>query len=437
MNPRRGEAIGAAVRVILGVTWALTCVWVAADDPTDTPPPMRLTPPALLVAQAPAADAADPAQNPPPAAGDAANPAANADQGAAPAGDQPAAGGDQPAAAGEGATAQPPGADAEPATGETTSAGEQPGEGTEQTGPEPTATGQETGEQEEPWPPPPTDDQLTMRADRIYYYEGATGLQGNVEVVHRGITIHADVGEIDADHVWGQFRGNVTISGENYSTTVDILRVNFDTDEWQIGGGRLTVAPEYFEQGVLEPIYVHGGTVTAEPGGEPIHIEDVTLTTCSYEHPHYALTTEEATLRAENKLVLRRPALELFGHRILRYPWDLVLDTRSRENRFIPEVGQNSVEGFYAHLAYLYLAGNLGDGFLRLNLSQRRGIGLGADHYFDGAHQGELSLFYEPTQSSFSGRARDSYDISERLNSNLNVSMQQNTGYGGATTSLA
>ncbi len=287
------------------------------------------------------------------------------------------------------------------------------------------------------WPPQPTDKQFTLTADHIYYYDGATGLQGNVVVVHQGITIRADVGEIDADRVWGQFRGNVTIVGENYSTTVERLRVNFDTEEWTLDGGRATLSPEYFDGEVLEPIYIHGGTVQAGPGGEPVEIYDATVTSCDLDHPHYGLTTRHATVRGDNKLVLRTPALEFFGHRIIRYPWDLVLSTDSEHNRFIPEFGQSSVEGYYAKLAYMYLAGDLGDGFLRLNLSQKRGVGLGADHYFAGSHDGELSVFFEPSEGSFTTRARDNYDISEQLNSSLNLSYQNNSGYAGSTSSLS
>ncbi len=287
------------------------------------------------------------------------------------------------------------------------------------------------------WPPQPQDKQFTLRADHIYYYEGATGLQGNVEVVHQGITIRADVGEIDAERVWGQFRGNVTITGDKHTTTVDLLRVNFDTEEWILDGGRTTVEPEYFETGIVEPVYVHGGTVAAEPGGEPVHITDATVTTCDLEEPHYGLSTREATLRGDDTLVMHRPGLQLFGTTIVRYPWDLALSTTRRDNRFFPEFGQNSVEGYYAKLAYMYLAGELGDGFLRLNLSENRGVGLGADHYFEGSHVGELSLFFEPQEGSFSARGRDSYDITDQLTSNLNVSAQNNSGYAGSTTSLS
>ena len=311
--------------------WGIAMVaWTSAYAPASAQsadaPPARTTSPALLIAQAPG-------ETPPPTVGrEPQSPAS--DTGAEP-----------PASGGEQESASPAGAEAPASSG---------------------ATEEQAGSEQAPWPPEPTDDQLTMSADRVYYYGGATGLQGNVMVRHRGVTIRADVGEIDADHIWGQFRGNVTITGENYSTTVERLKVNFDTSEWIIEGGRTTVSPEYFEQGVVEPIYVRGGTISTATGAEPIEVSHATITTCNLEHPHYGLVTGHATLREDNKLVLRRPALQLFGHTFIRYPWNLVLSADQRNNRFFPEFGQNSIEGYYAKLAYLYLAGDLGDGYVRV-----------------------------------------------------------------------
>lgn len=363
---------------------------------------MRLTTPAMLLAQAPAPAEEAQTPGPVPAAGEEA--------------DAPTAAAETPAA--------PAPAEAAP-TAEAPVA-PQPAEGAPPTAPQPA-----------PWPPEPQGEQFTMSADRIYYYGGAAALQGNVVVKYKGYTITADTAEIDADRVWGQFRGKVTITAEHYQTTVERLRVNFDTDEWTLDGVRTVVAPEYFERGVAEPIYIRSGTVEAEPGGETAHIRDALVTTCDLDHPHYGLTSPHATLREDGKVVLRRPALELFGQTIFRYPWNLVLDTNQRNNRFFPEFGQNSVEGFFAKVAYLYLAGDLGEGFFRLHLTQRRGVGLGADHSFAGSHRGQVSLFYEPQQGAFSVRGRDDYDFSDRFSSAINLSLQNNSGYEAATTSLA
>jgi len=296
----------------------------------------------------------------------------------------------------------------------------------------------ETAEQAEGWPGEPEEDEIQIHADNVYYYAGATGAQGNVVVKYRDVIIRADVGEIDEDQVWGEFRGNVVIEMPDQRTRVERLKVNFETEQWEVEEGRTRLEPSFFEEGVVEPVFLGGEHIEAEEGGEPVHVTQGHATTCDLEEPHYALTSRQIEVRPENKVILRRPTLELFGHRVIRYPWDLVLSLRRRHNRFIPTLGQNEVEGFYAKFAYLYLAGAHADGMVRLHLTEKRGIGFGGDHYFDAAKQsGELSVFFEPTQGAFSSRGRHVYRFSDQLGSNLRLNMQRNTGYGGATTSLS
>ena len=63
------------------------------------------------------------------------------------------------------------------------------------------------------------------------------------------------------------------------------------------------------------------------------------------------------------------------------------------------------MEGYYAKFAYGYALNDANQGFLKLNLTQKRGVGFGFDHSLEEAsQQGELSVFLEPSEGSFSGR---------------------------------
>ncbi len=309
-------------------------------------------------------------------------------------------------------------------------------EGAEVPTAQPAAT--EPAESADTWPRELNKDEVSITAENVYYHEGITGAQGNVVVKYRDLVVHADVGELDKDRIWGEFRGNVVIETPNVRTTATRLRVNLDTGEWSVEGGATTIQPQFFQAGIVEPVYVGGSATEAEKEGGPIHVRDGYATTCDLPKRHYALTSRRITVLPDDKVVLRKPTLEVFGHRALRYPWDLVLSMRRRQNRFLPTVGQNQVEGYYAKFAYLYLAGDYGDGLVRLHLTQKRGIGFGAEHEFDSALQsGQLSLFLEPEMGAFSGRARHTYHFNEALGSDLSLSLQRNSGYAGASTMMS
>jgi hypothetical protein len=290
---------------------------------------------------------------------------------------------------------------------------------------------------EEDWRGAAAEDDILVDADEVYYQSGATIAEGNVIVRYRNITVTSDTAEIDEDGVWGQFRGNVTIQRDEQVVTAELIRLNFETEEWEVLGAQTVFQPEQFETGVEEPIYVRAETVAGTGEEERLDAYDGLVTSCDLVEPHYGLHSRHLRVIGEERVVLENPRLEILGNTIFRLPFDLVLSQQSRNNRFFPELGQNSVEGFFAKFAYLYLTGGDLNSYVRLHLSEKRGIGLGGDHYFRvGPHSGEASVFYEPDQGSLSGRVRHEWQVTPELDSRLNVSLQQNSGYATASKSL-
>lgn len=290
---------------------------------------------------------------------------------------------------------------------------------------------------EEDWRGAAAEDDILVDADEVYYQSGATIAEGNVIVRYRNITVTSDTAEIDEDGVWGQFRGNVTIQRDEQVVTADLIRLNFETEQWEVLGAQTVFQPEQFETGVEEPIYVRAETVAGTGEEERLDAYDGLVTSCDLVEPHYGLHSRHLRVIGEERVVLENPRLEILGNTIFRLPFDLVLSQQSRNNRFFPELGQNSVEGFFAKFAYLYLTGGDLNSYVRLHLSEKRGIGLGGDHYFRvGPHSGEASVFYEPDQGSLSGRVRHEWQVTPELDSRLNVSLQQNSGYATASKSL-
>ena len=287
--------------------------------------------------------------------------------------------------------------------------------------------------------PLPLDDpaQVRLRADRVHYRAGETEGEGNLEVRYQDLTVRSFRGRLDKDRVWGAFSGDVKMEAKLYSTTATELRMNLDTEEFSATQAAAEVAPEYFEGQVLAPIYVRAAEVVGRP--DRVTATAGMATSCDvWPHPHWMLQSERITVVPEERVTFRRPALYLFGNLLFRYPWDLQLSLRRRENRFLPEVGQNAVEGYYAKFAYGYSLNDENSGFIRLHLTQKRGVGLGFDHTLDAGEQyAELSMFTEPSQGSFTGRLLHRGQYSDPLTSNLSLSFQENSGYGYGSQSLS
>jgi hypothetical protein len=135
---------------------------------------------------------------------------------------------------------------------------------------------------------------------------------------------------------------------------------------------------------------------------------------------------------------LRKPTLYVLGHRLFRYPFDLTLSTDSRNNRIVPEIGQSEAEGYYAKFGYLYTMGEENSGLLRLNLTQKRGTGVGFDHELQTKRQSAmLSLFVEPSEGAVSSRLQHRLQLTDTLKWDLSGSLQRNSGYYGSTETLS
>lgn len=290
----------------------------------------------------------------------------------------------------------------------------------------------------------PSNDEFTIEADELQYVGGAVYARGHVRVKHKEIEITGDEGEVDEERVWAAISGNVVIRTKGIQTAGTQLRINLDTEQWEIAHGQTKLEPEALEERVREPIFVRAKTLSSYPDADLIIAEDAAVTSCNRaenedREPHYELTTDKCRIHLRKDVVLDSPALYALGRRILRYPGKLRLRMDEDRSRFIVELGQNEVEGFYVKVGYPYEAGRSASGLARLQLATKRGVGLGVNHWFDnGQSVGEISLFAEPTQGAWSTRIRHRLQVSRTLTTSLNSSLQTNSGYAwGTTTSFS
>ena len=280
-------------------------------------------------------------------------------------------------------------------------------------------------------------EQVRLQADDVHYADGETEGRGNLQVRYQEITIRSFVGRLDKGRVWGTFSGDVDMQAKLYDLKADELRLNLETEEFSARQAAATVDPEYFQGQVLAPIYVHAAEVVGRPD-RVVATEGAGSSCDLWPDPHWALRSNRITVVPDRRVIFHKPTLYLFGHRLFRYPWDLQLSLRRRDNRFIPEIGQNAVEGYYAKFAYGYSLNDENYGVIRLHLTEKRGVGVGFDHTLDAGKQyAQLSVFTEPEQGSFTGRLLHRGQYGAPLTSNLTMSFQQNSGYGYASESLS
>lgn len=298
-------------------------------------------------------------------------------------------------------------------------------------GPEPSTKPQPAPTPPEPGPPPARDgDRIHIKGQRYEYVDGRSRVEGDVVLQYQDLTLHSQRAELDPDRIWGTFEGEVRVEGPTFAGRSDLLRINLDTEQWEMSHGRVTVEPSFAPEQIKEPLFVSAETAAGDTQSLLAH--GAQGTTCDYEtDQHFYLLSPRVRVVNEKAVTFSRPSLYILGHKILRYPYDVTFSLERKQNRLLPELGVNDVEGYFAKLALGYLLNAANTGFVRLHLTQKRGLGLGFDHLLDQDRQSaEVSFFAEPNQGSRTGRVSHRLQLSSPLKSDLSVNWQENSGYG-------
>ena len=290
------------------------------------------------------------------------------------------------------------------------------------------------------FPGEPAEGRVLVRGKDVRIENGIIHATGEVVIRSTQYTLRADEAEFDQETQWATLRGNISLQGKDVETRAAQVRANVKTGEWHLDeGGRAVIEPGFFAGGlVTDKLYV--GMRQASPPREngPITLTGGTVTSCDLERPHYDVSAREIEIRPGKKVIARRASLDILGHRVVTFPFNLVMSLDQQKNQYLPLVGRNEVEGWYAKFAFAYLMGEVGDGVTRLTLSQKRGLGLGFDHVLNSkAQQGTGTVLWEPSEGSLSTSLQHHYQITDAWASDLTGSYDSNSGYFGSTTNLA
>jgi hypothetical protein len=235
----------------------------------------------------------------------------------------------------------------------------------------------------------------TYSADVTTYDEATKTWKGTGNVVfrYRTYTLKADTAEYDQQRELVTARGAVSLNtGRSLVTTGPDGLVMFSLKErtWTTNG----VYTEYQAEGMLEPYRITAER--ARGGRERLSLENARVTTCAPESEQWLVLSRELTLVPDRRLTAKRASFFLFGERMAELSSLSLPIRRGGDDRpaIVPTVGQSNEEGFYIKTALNYSAGKGQTGVARLDLLQKKGIGLGATHnYRFSGSSGEASLY--------------------------------------------
>jgi hypothetical protein len=304
----------------------------------------------------------------------------------------------------------------------------------------------------------PADVEVT--ADAVAADNDVVTAEGDVVIFYEALILKADRAIVDLGEEKGYLHGHVIVDTPELVATGDALELDLESGDWTFSSEpprriHTMIDPRFFRGGVSEPLYVSGYRITVlsrrpsdpvlreEEGGAAmprrIVIDHGRMTSCDLDYPHWHLQTdsdEGITIKPGRWATIERPSLYVLGHKVFTYPGKIPIDLKHRQFVLVPEVGYSRTEGYYAKFYHGYIGGpgDDGQGYFRLHLTTRRGIGAGVSHGFASREaRGQFSFFGEPKTGGYSGRAMYARRWTRRLDSTFAGSFQTNTGYSTGT----
>ncbi|MDW8103714.1 MAG: hypothetical protein RMK92_01775 [Armatimonadota bacterium] len=253
-------------------------------------------------------------------------------------------------------------------------------------------------QQQEPPPPPP--ESPPRQVERIeveqfgnLFLDARNNLEAsNILARWREYTIRAERIEGNLDRGEYLFLGGVTLEGGGVDARGEVLRLNVSRRRWQLQSAGADLQPLFLRNQLREALRLSGQQL--EGTRREAHLHQGELTTCLLERPHYHFSAKSVDVVVDRRLVARGAALHAFGTKLFTLPTLVVPLDRRLSRGTMPQVGQSQEEGYYVKTALGYLLGD-NAGTARIDLMQKKGIGLGIDQeYLWRGAAGLLSLYY-------------------------------------------
>ena len=240
-------------------------------------------------------------------------------------------------------------------------------------------------------PPAAAPDKVTLNAERVSFNDetGHALAEGNAVLQYNGTTIMAERIEYDAD---SQKVKAMPLPGDKVVLKNADRTINGDQLDYDLSSGegilsgpatRLSVG----EHG--EVLYVYGGEINVIPwelaeerglvkGSAEDYMmqwQNVVMTTCALDHPHYRLETKLITFIPNKRVIAKKPRVYLGNTYLFTSPLDYVVQLKRKKLGYtmLPFFQRTDVKGSHGGIT-----GTLGweTGSVSLGLSYARNSGL-------------------------------------------------------------
>ncbi|GAB4466854.1 MAG: hypothetical protein OHK0029_38470 [Armatimonadaceae bacterium] len=233
---------------------------------------------------------------------------------------------------------------------------------------------------------------------------------GNVRLLYNGYLLTCNRATWSPQTQTLTFSGDVRLTIGEEMILADLVTIERDTNEFLAQEGRTIIPPGRIGQQLIQPVRLSGSTLARV--GRNFKATGGFLTTCDFPNPHYKIGFRQADLIPNDRLVLRNAVIYRYDRPVFRLPYLVIPVREGRRFSYLPFIGRTNEEGFFVKVVLGYSLSQTLPGLLRLDLMERKGVGVGFDQAYDfGARSAGTFALY-----SLQDRNRGVSNLNGRIN---------------------
>jgi hypothetical protein len=157
---------------------------------------------------------------------------------------------------------------------------------------------------------------ILNHADFIEYQEDEEGdeiifLRGNVDIEYAAKKITADQVNINVDTGIITGVGNITFISQGKEYWAESFYYNSSTDEGLFINAKTYISKFFYKGGIIWKVHE----------SEKFVAEDVTLTTCDLDDPHYRIESDKLYFYDENRVLIKDASIYYGSEKVMRLPY--------------------------------------------------------------------------------------------------------------------
>jgi len=242
----------------------------------------------------------------------------------------------------------------------------------------------------------------------------------NIVEASDGVLLKTDFVHINADSLRFDTKERKIEAQENVSADTfngviyrgSLLQYDLNSRFWEFSDVNTVFPAGFITPYITDDLIVSGKSMYGTD--EQQFAEDIIITTCDLEHPHYFFKTKKADIKLNDRIIMHQNSLYVLGARIMHLPW--LWSDLSNQNS-MPESGFNNADGYYVTVPYKFEIDALQTGTVFLTLATRSILSGGVQYDFNTTNiKGVAGALIKPTNDEYVFQAQYEQKISNTLN---------------------